>query len=191
MYGIADAPDAMGFPRGRDRGDENFRWYAVYTYPRHEKKVLSALEERGIESMLPLYQVIHRWRNGVKRQLSLPLFPGYVFVHFNVQQKLKILSIPSVASLVGCGAEPSPLQDGEVDAIRLALPHLAKPHPFLKCGDRVRLKSGPLAGLEGILLRKKDSMKFVLSMDLLQQAISVEIDPADLEQSAVESRSAA
>lgn len=158
------------------------RWYAVYTYPRHEKKVFESLQSRGFDSFLPTYQEMHRWRNGVKREIDLPLFPGYVFINVDVREKLRILQTPSVASIVGFGGEPAVLPDRDIETLRLALPKLrAEPHPFLRIGDRVRVKSGPLAGLEGILLQKKQGWRFILSMDLILQAVSVEVDCADVE----------
>lgn len=158
------------------------RWYAVYTYPRHEQKVFKAFESREIESFLPSYREVHLWRNGVKKEVDLPLFPGYVFASFVCSDRFKILNTPSVASLVGPRGEPTALLDSEIQAIRFAIPQLhAEPHPFLQTGDRVRVRSGPLAGTEGILVKKKDSWRFVLCMDLIRQAVSVEVDCVDID----------
>lgn len=161
-------------------------WYAVYTYPRHEKKVLQSLQCQGFDSFLPTYKELHRWRNGIKKEVDLPLFPGYLFASFPLQEKVRVLDTPSVASLVGAGGEPTPLEINEVETIRYAIPKLgAEPHPFLKTGNRVRVRSGPLSGLEGVLVRKKETWRFVLCMDLIVQAVSVELDCADLEPMAI------
>lgn len=165
-----------------DSSQHNSHWYAVYTCPRHEKKVSNALELRGIKSFLPTYKEVHLWRNGVRKEVGLPLFPGYVFASFVARDRFVILNTPGVACLVGPPGEPTPLPDSEIQALRYAVPQLqAKPHPFLQTGDRVRVRSGPLAGTEGILVRKKDGWRFILCMDLIQQAVSVEVDVANID----------
>lgn len=160
------------------------RWYAAYTCARHEKRVAEQLERRSVESFLPLYETVHRWKNGPAR-LELPLFPGYVFVRIAVQERLRVLEVPSVVRLVGFGGLPTPLPEGEVEAIRegLAGNLHAKPHPFLTVGRRVRVRSGPLQGLEGILVRRKGNYRVIISMDLIMRSIVVDLDITDLEPS--------
>ncbi len=167
------------------------RWYAAYTQPRHEKKVVAHLGLREVECFLPLYVAPRRWNNGVKVNLELPLFPGYVFVKLSLERQFQVLSTPSIIRLVGSESRPLPIAMHEMDVLMHRIqPLKPEPHPFIQVGDRVRIKSGPLAGLEGILLQKKDRCRFVLSMDLIMQSISVEVDAADIDyQSVVHSHS--
>lgn len=157
-------------------------WYVAHTQPRHEKKVLEHLRLRNVETFLPLYLASKRWKNGMKMNLELPLFPGYVFVRTSLDHRLDVLTVPSVVNIIGSGPTPIPVPDKEIELLANKISQLGpEPHPFVKIGDRVRLKSGPLAGLEGILVQKKDRFRFILSMDLIMQSISVEVDTADVE----------
>lgn len=159
-----------------------FNWYAAYTYPRHEKKVLDQLVRREIESFLPSYRAVHKWRNGCKVEVQLPLFPGYVFVRIRLQEQLRVLQVPSLVNLISFGGLPVALPEDVVEALRATLATIkAEPHPLLKTGDRVRIKSGCLAGIEGILLRKATGCRFVLNVDLIMQAVSVEVSAEDVE----------
>src|SRR5229473_626112 len=157
------------------------RWYAVCTFSNHEKRVGEQLRERGVEHFLPLYDSVRRWKDR-RVQLQLPLFPGYVFVHLALRERLRVLNIPSVARLVGFGGPPVALPDNEMDALRSSLTSQlrAEPHPYLKAGRRVRVVSGPLAGLEGTIARRKKQLRFVISLDLIMRSVAVEMDEADL-----------
>jgi len=157
-------------------------WYVAQTCSRHEKRVAEQLSGRGIENFLPLYEMMSRWKDRRVR-VQLPLFPGYVFVRVPLQERLRALEIPSVARLVGFGGLPAPLPDDEMEAMRngLAGQLHAEPHPYLTVGRRVRIKSGPLAGLQGILLRKKGNYRFLLSVDLIQRSVAADVDIADIE----------
>jgi transcription antitermination factor NusG len=156
-------------------------WYAVYTCAHHEKGVARQLELRAVESFLPLYEKVSRWKDRRVR-LQLPLFAGYVFVRIALEEKLRVLQIPSVVRLVGFNGIPTPLNEGEMEAMRNGLNRKlhAEPHPFLTVGRRVRIKSGPFAGLQGILVRKKGGFRFVLSVELIQRSIAVDVDGADV-----------
>jgi transcription antitermination factor NusG len=158
------------------------RWYATYTCANHEKRVSKQLEQRSVEHFLPLYESVHRWKDRHMR-LQLPLFPGYVFVHLALRDRLSILQIPGVVRLVGFNGHPSALPEGEIEAIRTALArHLRfEPHPYLIVGRRVRIKNGPLQSREGILIRKKGIFRVVLSLDLIMRSTVVEVDSADIE----------
>lgn len=153
-------------------------WYAVYTRHQHEKTVAQLLTGKGFETFLPLYTAARRWKNGVKQLLSLPLFPCYVFLRGPINRWLPVLTIPGFHSVVGFGGAPAMIPRSEIEAIRrVAESRLrAEPHPFIKCGDRVRVKAGPLQGLEGVLLRKKSMWKLVLSVEILQRSVAVEVD---------------
>jgi transcription termination/antitermination protein NusG len=158
------------------------RWYAVCTRARHEKRVAANLEQKGLEHFLPLYETLSQWKDR-RARVCLPLFPGYVFVHFPLQQRMRVLDVPSVASIVSFNGKPAPLADSEIDRLRGALAgsFLVEPHPYLRVGRRVRVLCGPLAGLEGILVRKKGGTRLVVSIDLIMRSVSLEIDAAHVE----------
>ncbi len=158
------------------------RWYAAQTCANHEKRVLEQLSQRAVEAYLPLYESVRRWKDR-RMRLKLPLFPGYVFVHLALRDRLQVLQTPSVVRLVGFGGQPVALPDQEIDSLRQGLTRdmRVEPHPYLKVGHRVRVRTGPLQGLEGILVRKKNISRFVISLDLIMRSLAVEIDGAELE----------
>ncbi|HET9177472.1 MAG TPA: UpxY family transcription antiterminator [Terriglobia bacterium] len=165
-------------------------WFAVYTRHRHEKAVAQLITGRGVEAFLPLYKAVHRWKDRMK-DLSLPLFPNYVFVLANLDHRAAVLSTPGVYDFVRLSGVPAAIPAAEIDAVRCAVERglNVEPHPLLKSGDRVRVKSGPLEGLEGILVRKKSFYRLVLAVELLMKSISVEVEACDVER--VVTRSAA
>src|SRR6266568_1672149 len=156
-------------------------WYAVYTRANHERRVADQLASREVGHFLPQYESVRKWKDR-KVRLQLPLFPGYVFVHLALRDRLRVLEIPSVARLVGFGGPPVALPAHEVEAMRIGLASQlrAEPHPYLKVGRRVRVVGGPLAGLEGTIARKKKQLRFVISLDLIMRSVAVEMDAADL-----------
>lgn len=158
------------------------RWYAVYTCARHEKRVSEQLERKAVETFLALYETVHRWKNGLAR-VQLPLFPGYVFVHIPLKERLKVLEIRSVVRLVGFNGVPAPLPDGEIEALRQRLVSgvRAEPYPYLRIGRRVRVNNGPLLGAEGILVRTRNKSRIVLSIDLIMRSIAAEVEASDVE----------
>jgi transcription antitermination factor NusG len=137
---------------------------------------------RAVEHFLPLYASVRRWKDRRVR-LELPLFPGYVFVRLALRDRLQALQASGVVRLVGFGDRPAPLPDQEIETLREGLTHglRAEPHPYLRVGHRVLVKSGPLEGLEGIVVRRKNGCRLVISFELIQRAMAVEIDEADLE----------
>jgi transcription antitermination factor NusG len=157
-------------------------WYAAYTCANHEKRVAQQLDRRSVECFLPLYESVRRWKDRRVR-LQLPLFPGYIFVRIALKVRLRVLEIPSVVRLVGFNGFPTALPYVEIESLRrgLTCPLRAEPHPFLTEGRRVRIKDGPLVGMEGILVRRKGNLRVVLSLDLIVRSIVVDIDSADLE----------
>ncbi len=158
------------------------RWYAVRTRSRHEKRVHVQLADRpGIEVFLPLRERRSRWKDRVKR-IQEPLFPGYCFASFRHPDRLRVLKVAGVVGLVGPGAEPEPIPDSEIEAIRtLAGSRLSyEPFPFLAEGMAVEVIRGPLMGVRGRLLRKDREYRVVLSVTLIRQSVSVEIDAADV-----------
>jgi len=157
-------------------------WYAAYTYANHEKKAAAEISRRGVESFLPSYHTARRWSDR-RVELEMPLFPGYIFVHLALHDRLKVLQVPGVARLVGFGGLPVALPDEQIDALRAGLNGRlrAEPHPFLTVGRYVRVKRGPLAGMRGILLRRKGKFRLVISIDLIQRSMAVDADIADVE----------
>jgi len=161
---------------------ESPKWFAVYTTPRHEKAVARHFEFRRIESFLPLYMEMHRWKNGCRVNVEQPLFPGYIFARIGRRDSTQVLSVPGVLLIVGSGREPLALPDFEIEALRSGL-HLRKfePHPYLVVGEKARIKSGSLAGMVGILARKKNSLRVVLTLELIMRSVAVEVDADELE----------
>jgi transcription antitermination factor NusG len=152
-------------------------WYAAYTCANHEKGVAQQLERRSMECFLPLYESVRRWKDRRVR-LRLPLFPGYVFVRLALRDRLKVLEIPSVVRLVGFDGHPVALPEGDLETIRTRLAGACRmePHPYLQRGRRVRVLSGPLEGMAGIVVRKKNRTRFVISLELIMRSVAVEID---------------
>ena len=126
---------------------------------------------REIEHYLPLYQLSRRWKDGRRVTLQAPLFPSYIFVHAAHQERGKILGVPGILSIVGTSRGASPLPAAEIESLRDGLHlHNAKPHPFLTVGERARIRSGSLAGMQGIVLRHKNSTRIVLTLELICKA---------------------
>jgi transcription antitermination factor NusG len=162
--------------------DQSHQWFAAYTTPRHEKHVSELLTERRIETFLPLYRTTRQWKKSTPVVLELPLFPAYIFVRIDRHSRGSVLSLPGVLSIVGSSKEPWPLPDFEIEALRRGMQtRKVEPHPYLKVGERVRVKAGMMAGVEGILVRKKNEFRVVLSLDAIMQSVAVEVDAVDLE----------
>lgn len=157
-------------------------WYAVYTNARHEKLVARQLGERCIETFLPLYRSLHRWKDR-RKLVELALFPSYVFVRIVIEERLPVLQVSGVVSIVGFNGKFPTLPEQEIASLRNGLEHdvFAEPHPYLQVGRRVRVVRGPMAGAEGILARKKDKYRVVISIDVLMRSVAVEVDGTDLE----------
>ena len=157
-------------------------WFAVYTTPRHEKRAAQHLELRGMEYFLPLYSTQRKWKDGSRVTLNLPVFPSYVFVRTTRRERVRVLEIPSVLWMVGSKREPTPVPDFCIESLREAV-RLRKiePHPHLAVGERVRIKSGAMAGMEGILVRKKNDYRVVLRLEMTHQSFAMEVDAANLE----------
>jgi transcription antitermination factor NusG len=156
-------------------------WFAAYTCAQHEKRVAAELAMREVEHFLPLYSSVRRWKDR-RVTLDLPLFPGYVFVRLALRDRLRVVQIPSVVRLVGFNGLPAALPDEEMKLLRSGLCQSlrAEPHPFLTVGRRVRIIGGPLAGIEGVLKRKRNSLRVVVSLSLIQRAVAVDVDIADV-----------
>jgi transcription antitermination factor NusG len=162
-------------------GDEQ-NWYALFTRHQHEKSVAFSLSNKSHEVYLPLYRSVRQWQDRAK-ELWLPLFPCYVFIREGMNRQLQILTTPGVINVVGTGGNPAIVPQAQLDAVRQIIEScfLVEAHPYLQCGDRVRVKAGSLMGLEGILTRKKGLARLVVSMEMLGRAAAVEIDVSDVE----------
>ena len=157
-------------------------WWALYTRHQHERVVAQNLESKGFEVFLPVYESVRKWKDRSKT-LSLPLFPCYVFVRGGLHRRSLVVTTPGVHMILYSGDRVSVIPDEEIDSIRLAVAGTSRvePHPYLKCGERVRVTRGSLEGVEGLLVRKKSIFRLVLSVDMLAQSVAVEIDASDVE----------
>jgi len=159
-------------------------WYGLQTRPRHEKIVAQRLEERGVTSFLPLVNEVHRWSDR-KKTVQTPLFSCYVFAKFAPSRvdRLRILRVDGVFGLVGSQGEGTPIPEEQIQAVR-SLVETELPwssHPFLKIGQRVRIRSGVLDGLEGILVSRNGDRSLVISIDAIQRSLAVRVEGYEVE----------
>ena len=173
---------AEAWTRGEQEADLCPAWYAVYTRANHEKRVADQLAERGVAYFLPQYDSVRKWKDR-NVHLQMPLFPGYVFVQVALRSRVRVLQVPGVASLVSCAGRPVEVPEEEFARIREFLKRglRAEPHPYLTAGRRVRVRSGPLEGMQGIVVRRKNRTRLVVSLELIQRSMAVELDTLDLE----------
>ena len=152
-------------------------WYGIRTRSNQERLAATVLKCKGYEQYLPVYSHRRRWSDRVV-ETHQPLFPGYVFCRFDAKKRRPIITTPGVVAVVGCGNEPEPISETEIQAIQLVLQSTfaAQPCPFLRESQRIRVNRGSLEGLEGILLKKKSEWRIVISVTMLQRSIAVEID---------------
>ena len=157
-------------------------WWAVYTRHQHEKVVAEMLVAKGFEVFLPLYETVRRWKDRNKK-LQVPLFPCYLFVRENMGGRLQIMMTPGTHMILTNGERLAVIPDDEVQAISRATkdPSRVEPYPFLRVGGKVRVKRGTLQGLEGILVRKKNLYRMVLSINMLAQSAAVEVSASEIE----------
>src|SRR5271163_990484 len=161
---------------------ETSAWWVLYTRHQHEKAVAEMLSAKGFEVFLPLYESLRRWKDR-KKLLTLPLFPCYVFVQGGLDRRLQVVTTPGIHTILFHGESVAIVPEAEIHAIRRAVEgqFRIEPHPFLKCGERVRVTRGSLEGVEGVLVRKKNLYRLVLSVDMMAQSVAVEIDANDVE----------
>ena len=169
----------LGTPE-RDAAAE-VQWYAAYTSANHEKRVAQQLTWRSVEHFLPVYESVRRWKDR-RVPLQLPLFPGYVFVRLALRDRLRVLAVPGVARLVGFDGRPTVVPAEDIEAIRACLEGRrdVQPHPYVQCGQRVQVLAGPLAGFSGIVLRQKNRARFVVSFDVLERSVAVELEGTEV-----------
>jgi transcription termination/antitermination protein NusG len=157
------------------------RWYALQTRANHEKKILEKLEAQALTAMLPLYSEVHRWKDRNKK-VDTPLFPGYVFVKMDLADRMRAVTISGVVRLVGYGQNPEPIPAPDIELIHSCLQNgtLLRPHAYLPIGCKVRVIAGPLQGVEGVLLRKKGLARLVLSVNLIQSSVALEVNEEEV-----------
>ena len=156
------------------------QWYALYTRSRFEKKLLYELTLRQVEVFLPMREMISQWKDR-KKKIWVPLFPGYIFVNHadTLENRYRVLNVPGAVHFVDVGGRPDPVPEEHIAAIRRFLETglTVDPYPYnVQIGNRVEVIAGPLAGVKGMLIEKRGKYRFVLQVDLIRQAISVEID---------------
>lgn len=157
-------------------------WFAVYTCAKHERRVEQQFAERRIESFLPTYESVRRWKDR-RMRLRLPVFPGYVFARIALSERLKVLQTPSVVRLVSFNGQPYPVPEHDIEILRSGTASALRiePHPYLAVGSRVRIVRGPLEGTEGFLVRKKNIYRVVLSLDFIARSAALEVEYNDIE----------
>ena len=166
-----------GFEHAEHSNGAQEQWFAIRVKSRHEKAVAAIAHNKGFDEFLPLYKSCRRWSDR-KKTLELPLFPGYLFCRLDPQRRLPLLTIPGVLHFVGAGKFPLPVDAQEVKAIQKAIQSgvVTEPWPYLEAGRRVTLEAGPLAGLDGILVRDSGQERLVVSVTILQRSVAVSID---------------
>ena len=184
------SPENVVFGGTRDRSELSLRvdaavdqaaadpWFALRVKPNYEKPVATALRGKGFEEFLPLHRTRRQWSDRV-RVVDLPLFPGYLFCRLNLDDRMPLLTTPGFLYIVGIGKNPEPVDEAEIlniqSVLRSRLP--VKPWPSLMVGERVRLRDGPLRGVEGVLSRIANEHRMYVSVTLLRRSISVEVNP--------------
>jgi transcription antitermination factor NusG len=159
-------------------------WYGLHTRSRHEKIVAQRLEERGVKTFLPVVTEVHRWSDR-KKSVEMPLFSCYVFAKFapRREERLRVLRVDGVFGLVGDRGEGSPIPEEQIDAVRSVVGGQMpwSSHPFLKIGQRVRIRSGALDGTEGILVSRNGDRTLVISVDAIQRSLAVRVEGYEVE----------
>ena len=156
-------------------------WYAIQTRSRHEKTVAARLQAQSLQAFLPLHRSMRTWKNGVHADVHMPLFSCYLFVRSTVYDRLRILQIPGVLGFAASTALPTVIPDAEMEGLKIITGKFkAEPHPYLNAGDRIRIVAGPLAGMEGILMRRKQECRVVLTIEAIMRSIAVEVSEFDI-----------
>lgn len=165
--------------QNREPADE---WYAAYVKHHHEKKAAGLLDGKGMEVFLPTQKTVRKWKDR-RKTLVVPLFPGYLFVRCNLEKKIAIVNTPGVFFLVESNGRPCPIPTNEIETLRRVVEcgTPAHSHAFISAGDRVRICSGPLAGVSGLLTRFKNQYRIVLAVELLRKAVSIEVEIDNVE----------
>ncbi|HLW53528.1 MAG TPA: UpxY family transcription antiterminator [Candidatus Angelobacter sp.] len=162
---------------------ESVSWFAIQTFPRHEKRVAALLTLKGFDNYLPSVSQVHQWSDR-RKEVVLPLFPCYAFVHIfpSPEHLVQVLQVRGVIGFVGAG-QGTPIPDGQIEDIRILLKNkiALDPYPFLKIGQRVRIRGGSLDGIEGILLRRNGTRRLIISVDSLERSLSLCVEGLEVE----------
>lgn len=157
-------------------------WFAAYTATHHEKRVHEQLRERNVESFLPLYRTRRSWKKRRPEIVDLPLFPNYVFIRISRLERTVVLSTPGVFSIIGSGPNAWELPEREIEALRQGVAlRRVQPHEYLVVGERARVRSGIFEGLEGVIVRKKNNLHIVLTLDQIMRSVAIEVNAEELE----------
>jgi transcription antitermination factor NusG len=159
------------------------QWYAVFTYPQNEKSALKQLELREVEAFLPTFETTKIWKNRQRVKTILPLFPTYLFVNIEKEERVKVLQSPGVIQIVGSHRQDASIAASEIELLRASVRGCSvEPYRELAVGKAVRIKRGSMEGVEGVLVRKGNGLRFVLNLKLINQCAAIEVDAEDLEQ---------
>jgi transcription antitermination factor NusG len=163
---------------------EDSNWYAIHTKPRHEKWIAAQLQEKRVFTFLPLLQQIHQWTDR-RSKVEVPMFSCYAFVRIvqTVEERLRVLRTPGVLGFVGSEREGTPIPSEQIENLRIALREKipCAVHPFIRLGQRVRVRGGSLNGVEGILLRQGKDQSVIVSVELLQRSIAIRVEGYEVE----------
>lgn len=160
---------------------EQPKWYVLFVRSNQEKMVAERLRSRSVEHFLPCYQAVRQWKDR-RVTLEVPLFPGYVFVWLNLRERNQALTVPNVVSLVGARNAPAPVSDQEINWIRMGIEHgRAAPYPYVRAGQRVLITSGVMAGMEGIVLDRRNGARVIIALDSIARAFCVEVDATSID----------
>jgi transcription antitermination factor NusG len=167
---------------GAIEADAAKNWYAVYTVSRHEKRIEEQLRNRAIENFLPVYDKQREWKDGSRGMLRLPLFSNYLFVRIGRGGRVPVLKVPGVRTILGFGPQPLPIADSYIQWLQESLQdRKIEPYPYLVAGAKVRIRSGAMAGMEGVLVRKKSNFRVVFTMEMISRSVTVEVELEDIE----------
>ncbi|GJL61919.1 MAG: transcription termination factor NusG domain protein [Nitrospirales bacterium] len=163
------------------QNEKSICWYALRTKSRHEKMVRERLVRKGVEALLPTVKRMSRWKDR-KKEIEHPLFPGYCFVRFSLDEKLQVLNIIGVVNIVGCGHRPEVIPNEEISSLKVVMTSFLQydPHPYLKEGMNVEVVDGVLKGVRGILLQKSEGHRLAVGVRLIQQALAVDVNAMDV-----------
>lgn len=183
MHLVCPEPgDKVSIAREQLEPSTERKWYAVFTLPKYEKSAIRYLDLRHVESFLPTYETVRVWKNRQRVKTILPLFPTYLFVCIDQRDRVPVLQAPGVLQIVGNGRNSIPLADAEVEFLRSGFyGRKLEPYRDLVVGEKVRIKTGAMQGIEGVLVRKNNGLRFVLTINLINQQAAVEVDADVLE----------
>jgi len=180
VIGFSEAPSLMAVGNGTDQE----RWFALQTRARHEKVVAEQLCEKSVTNFLPLVKAVHRWSDR-RKTVELPLFSGYVFAKIAPRndERVRVLRAYGALSFVGARGQGIPIPDAQIDAVRTVVEERVpfSVYPFLKIGQRVRVRNGALSGVEGTLVSRSGARALIVSLDAINQSLSVRIEGYDVE----------